>query len=68
MRLAVTSRRTGTSCSRFRGTIPIDGTGRSSRLAPPFPVPGWVMYDGRLLDDRVVEIRRIEFVTPTAAW
>ncbi len=28
---------------------------------PPFPVPGWVIYDGRLGDDGVVELRNIEF-------
>jgi len=32
---------------------------------PPVSAPGWVMYDARLLDDGIVELRRVEFVTPT---
>ena len=31
----------------------------------PFQTPGWVMYDARLTDDGVVELRRVEYVGVT---
>lgn len=29
---------------------------------PPFVAPGWVMYDARLGDDGIVDLRRVEYV------
>lgn len=35
---------------------------RATAIArPPFPGPGWVIYDGRLGGDGAVELRNIEF-------
>jgi hypothetical protein len=32
----------------------------------PFPEPGWVMYDARLLDDDIAELRRVELIATGA--
>jgi hypothetical protein len=45
----------------IQGKDPVRWRRAAATARPPFRVPGWVLYDGRLGDDGVVELRNVQY-------
>lgn len=54
-----------TTCSRYQAVTGAAGVAHCSLPDHRSPCRDGVTYDARLLDDGIVELRRVEFVMPT---